>query len=92
MKPHKHAALIHAWADGAEIEARVTRNDQWVLVDMPVWIEDYEYRVKPKPDVVRYMHITAHSYGALSIERYTIDSLRVIFDGETGKLKKAEVL
>lgn len=20
MKPHKHAALIHAWADGAEIE------------------------------------------------------------------------
>jgi len=46
MKPHKHAALIHAWAEGAEIEWR--RNNKWLPNANLNWREDREYRIKPK--------------------------------------------
>ena len=55
MKPHKHAELIKAWADGAEIEwAYATKGDGkklWVVVDDPTWQESHEYRInlEPKP-------------------------------------------
>jgi hypothetical protein len=35
---HKHADLIHAWADGAEIECRNLYN-VWELIDTPNWHE-----------------------------------------------------
>ena len=44
-KPHKHAELIKAWADGAEIE-RWHSKDCWKLVTIPLWDEDAEYRIK----------------------------------------------
>lgn len=53
--PHKHAALIKAWADGAEIQHLVPEinayrdeEDCWRNVDNPTWIEDFKYRIKPK--------------------------------------------
>ena len=53
MKPHKHAELIKAWADGAEIEwVYATKDDGeklWVVVDNPAWNESHEYRIKPEP-------------------------------------------
>lgn len=97
MKPHKHAAIIKAWADGAVIECRVHDGDCWSKVDEPSWVVHYQYRIKPepKPDV----HIYA---AALRISNNTslgfrdggeIDSnLRLTFDGETGHLKAAKVL
>lgn len=45
--PHKHAALIKAWADGAIIEARYAANGNWLLATTPIWSDDYEYRIKP---------------------------------------------
>ena len=46
-KPHKHAALIHAWADGAEIQKLC--GDGWYDdSDTPEWYEDSEYRIKPR--------------------------------------------
>ena len=53
MKPHKHAELIKAWADGAEIECRDCR--VWYHAKDPKWQEDMEYRIKPKtkPDIVK---------------------------------------
>lgn len=99
MKPHKHAEAIKAWADGAEIEARISSTGQWVLVCTPMWIEEYEYRIKPepKPDVVKYF---MHEFNSVVGSRFTqvfyegIDrlDLKITWDGETGKLKKAEVL
>lgn len=49
-KPHKHAEVIKAWADGAEIECRCpVNNSGWSPTNAPYWFEDYEYRVKPQP-------------------------------------------
>lgn len=50
MKPHKHAELIKAWADGAEIQIKNSFGD-WVATD-PLWSEHYEYRIKPKAKVI----------------------------------------
>jgi hypothetical protein len=55
---HKHADLIHAWADGAEIEVFV--NGHWtscVRKDYPDWHPILEYRIKPKEKkpVVRWL-------------------------------------
>ena len=49
-KPHKHAEVIKAWADGAEIEFRsATAKGEWWLAPAPNWAEEFEYRVKPQP-------------------------------------------
>ena len=90
---HKHADLIHAWAEGACIQFQ-THGGSWVDVveNQPAWEEITEYRIKPekKPDVVR------HCYADI---KFTFDdytkrkpNLRLTFDGETGKLKSAEII
>lgn len=98
MKPHKHAELIKAWADGAEIQYLYDPNQGWQNCNQPTWYENFEYRIKPQPnpDVVYYGIFG--NFGAYSIdgcftkERAHSDQIKIIFDGETGKLKSAEVL
>lgn len=51
-QPHKHAALIHAWADGAEIEAY--DGYQWQLALNPTWRPNESYRIKPHIEQRRY--------------------------------------
>ena len=49
--PHKHAELIKAWADGAEIQCKHWRDDRWLDLNVaPVWGEKYSYRIKPATD------------------------------------------
>ena len=48
MTRHKHAKVIHAWADGAEIEGREVSTGQWIHVYHPEWWVDQEYRIKPE--------------------------------------------
>lgn len=98
MKPHKHAELIKAWADGATIEGISPSRgiDWWMAEENPDWANtEVEYRIKPepKPDVVRYLCISLNE-GASCISRMAdeTDNLKIIFDGETGELKSAEVL
>lgn len=45
--PHKHAAIIKQWADGAEIEYRVS-GSEWYSAKSPNWSWHREYRVKPQ--------------------------------------------
>jgi hypothetical protein len=106
MKPHKHAELIKAWADGATIEAKAL--GQWMELERNfVWHEDLEYRIKPepKPDVVLYSIVHRVSYGlpcspyasmssayAQPPDPQTPANLKLTFDGETGELKSAEVV
>jgi hypothetical protein len=45
---HKHAELIHAWADGAEIDVFIKHSLEWVQAEPPAWFDDYEYRIKPR--------------------------------------------
>ena len=49
MKPHKHAEIIKAWADGAEIEFFDKIAEEWLETSAPYWSENNEYRVKPEP-------------------------------------------
>lgn len=93
--PHKHAELIKAWADGAQIQCMDVRG-KWRDVS-PAWDEDLDYRIKPepKPDVVELAR--AHRHGGHSSFGWCFGSdephnLRLTFDGETGELKAAEVL
>lgn len=47
MKPHKHAEVIKAWADGAEIEFRGDHHKEWMPALSPSWADYNEYRIKP---------------------------------------------
>ena len=100
--PRKHRDLIIAWANGARIELRLA-NGLWERVTNPLWQEQNEYRIKPepKPDKVAYSRV----YGVFEFSCEGIELQQIIlrpgevhanikytFDGETGKLKSAEVL
>ena len=54
---HKHADLIHAWADGAEIQWSFGDGEWYDLPDTPEWKEMLQYRIKPeeKKPVVRWL-------------------------------------
>ena len=61
MTPHKHAALIKAWADGTEIQVRDLTNysdpcdckwKDFSVFDDEVWYNKWEYRIKPQ--TIRY--------------------------------------
>lgn len=54
-KRRKHADLIHAWAEGAEIQYQKA-NGSWdcVLGNRPAWSDCEIYRVKPKTRIVRF--------------------------------------
>lgn len=96
--PHKHAALIKAWADGADIE-RQTSSGVWIT---PIAIDwswpEGRYRIKPepKPEVIKYAHIRYSNRSTLfenpGCTQHSSDNIRLVFDGDTGKLKSAEVL
>lgn len=52
-KRHPHADLIHAWAEGAEIEFRVApkpgrygSTTTWHPCHKPDWHPNFEYRIK----------------------------------------------
>lgn len=48
MTRHKHADLIHAWAEGEKIEALYKSDGTWVDVPVPCWSPDLTYRIKPE--------------------------------------------
>lgn len=48
MKPHKHAELIRAWADGATIQCKEHQAKvPWEDCPCPWWSDEYDWRVKP---------------------------------------------
>lgn len=46
--PHKHAAVIHAYADGKQIQWKSRNYHVWEDIRRPVFYDDCEYRVKPE--------------------------------------------
>ena len=86
--PHKHAALIHAWADGAEIEVeRILYG--WVNAPSPQWLEQAVYRIKPepKPDIVEWHNVVRS--GCTPTDK---PNIKLTFDSVTGVLKDVEIL
>jgi hypothetical protein len=97
MKPHKHAALIKAWADGAQIEWKDPKYDNpWDSIKTPAWFEDIEYRIKPEPKPDQTLYFNIGQFGAVKIDYWQRElcapNLAATFDGETFKLKSVEVL
>ncbi len=98
MKPHKHAELIKAWADGAEIEIWSSYKERWVQVPVPEWYIAETYRVKPelKPDYICYAHIYLIDgrieNSGFSVDQHLSDNICVVFDGETHTIKNIEVI
>ena len=88
---HKHYDVIVAWAEGKEIQIWCEVYKKWLDDEQPFWLEEQEYRIKPepKPDVVGIVYVTKHNVGFSSDGN---SNLRLTFDGETGKLKQAEVI
>ena len=87
---HKHYDLIVAWAEGKDIQFRAYSDSDWEDVDMngEEWYVHYIYRIKPKPDVVQTCEVSI-SFASFNSGYPTV---QFTFDGETGKLKSAEVL
>jgi hypothetical protein len=77
-KPHKHAEIIKAWADGAEIQWRDIFDGKWFDVGSPTWKEDIEYRIKPENEL-----IAANKTFDIHFRCYT---------NTTGKIVKVEVI
>lgn len=103
-KPHKHAELIKAWADGAEIQVNCRTRGWNDLGENPIfWYEDEEYRIKPepKPDFYGFMKIdqwkffqvvASSNWMEITKDQEPEHNLKITFDGETGKIKDSEVL
>ena len=92
---HKHADLIHAWADGAQIQSKKP-DETWVDINEPIWVKSAEYRIKPepKPDIYKYIDVRAVRDGICQWTTCLPEeaNLGLIFDGETKQLKSAEVV
>ena len=90
-KPHKWAKEIHAWADGAEIQARFDgpggRIDWEPFTG--VWLPGWEYRIKPEP-VVEVAHISHHSTIWGPFKSQPAANVRFTFDPTTGELIDVE--
>lgn len=71
--PHKHAELIKAWADGAEIQIRVLQSGYWADSTPPAWREDREYRIKPAEKVVRWLWTEVSAVGARLTDYFYTD-------------------
>jgi hypothetical protein len=67
-KPHKHAELIKAWADGADIQQRYDSGEEWQAIgQFPSWAENFDYRIKPK--TVRYrLYVWKNKMDEFSVE------------------------
>jgi len=69
-KRHKHADLIHAWAEGAEIQYHDLFTG-WEDIEEPGFYENDEYRIKPKTKTVRFRnYLTTNDFVSTS----TIDN------------------
>ena len=104
MAEHKHAAVLRAIADKGFLAAERPNNScagAWVSPSIycnPLTNPEFEWRIKPEPktDVVRYVNLydteacvnRFHAMGADDL----LGTIKCTIDGETGKLKSAEVL
>jgi hypothetical protein len=93
---HRYADLIHAWAEGAEIELYDANDDRWKEIQNPSFCLHMDYRIKPtpNPDVVWYANprIDGDMCAYMSKIQEAGSNLKLTFDGDTGELKYAEVI
>jgi hypothetical protein len=91
---HKHADIIHAWAEGTTIQVYSKQYGWLDIGDQPTFINDNQYRIKPepKPDIVKEYHLFLDVLDGLTVSPFRERNVRLIFDGETTKLKSVEMI
>ena len=96
---HKHAEVLNAIAEGKVVQwmepERGVWNDAGFKPYTPLTNDDLYWRIKPepKPDVIRYVACDVRFVRYdVTPSKYEGDNLKLTFDGETGKLIRAEVL
>jgi hypothetical protein len=97
---HKHYEVIIAYALGKEVQCYSEQTKQWIDAYRPSFLDHVQYRVKPeqKSDFEYKVSIFMSPNGpkyAPYISQWSPDetpNLKVVFDGETRKLKSAEVI
>lgn len=104
-KPHKHADILRAIADGITVQflndedgAWIDRQDDPDAID-PIANDYFEWRIKPevKPDVFALYSVGEYCGEVFGPKvewagPFNMSNLKLMFDGETGKLKSAEVI
>jgi hypothetical protein len=96
-KPHVHAALIKAWAEGATIQYFNNITGRWepAYCGKPSWDETTQYRVKPepKPDRIETRKLAYDPVnGTIWLNGGDHRNIVFVFDGETGVLKDCQLL
>ncbi len=107
-KPHVHAECIKAWADGASIQRKLGSNGWLDIDNPSWYPSmEYRIKPEPKPDVVTYacmegqcahrrpvvISSCSNNWNQDGQPAYTRKAnVKFTFDGETGELKKAEVI
>jgi hypothetical protein len=90
---HKHAEIIKEFVDG--INCQYFQCEKWWDIEYITQFEmfdDVRIKPEPKPDVVRFIGVTLDFVSKLTLCKYDGDNLKLTYDGETGKLKSAEVI
>ena len=88
MNPHKHAELIKAWADGADIQIKYPDTDwqdtvpNWYLTKENM---NAEYRIKPQPKEPQYVYV--YKDGGMSIRLASGKVTSVYGHDYIGKIK-----
>ena len=69
MGKHKHAEIIKAWADGAEVQVFRHEYDgyYWEDTATPNFNIDFDYRIKPTEKVVRWLWAWQDTIGIWSV-------------------------
>ena len=98
---HKHAKIIKAFVDGIECEWSAHSKGWWKIDNLDTfdWASEVRIKPEPKPDVVAFSAVNNFIFGEdwsyvshAKINQGSSHNLKLIFDGETGELKSAEVL
>jgi len=94
---HKYEEVIKAFLDGKQCEGWNYQTKNWYEITRLGsfdYCDDARIKPEPKPDVIRYGYISSPNMKSINLTFcvYEIDNIKFTFDGETGKLKSAEVI
>ena len=101
IKPYKNADVIKAFVDGIKCEGWDHLHDKWfeiTNISSFNFADNVRIKPEPKPDVVNYLEIGDNKQNSIYVPRieyacnFNEANLKIIWDGETGKLKNAEVI
>lgn len=92
----KWAEIAHAWANGEKIQFKAEKDNvwlDWISPHCPTFFDSMCYRVKPDTEMVVYARLSPTQPQSIwSKFPYSEDNIKAVFDVETGKLLKVEVL